>query len=74
MADYGKQKSAKPARNNPRHREHNEPGGPANPFGARPNKAELLERMKAAAKRGQTAGTEPSDDPGQPQVRSAGEA
>ena len=51
MADYSKQKSGKPQKNRPRHREHNEPGGPANPFGARPDKAALLERMKAAAKK-----------------------
>lgn len=69
MADYGKQKSGKPVKNRPPHREHNEPGGPANPFGARPDKAELLARLKAAAEKGQ----EPGDEP-EPQVRTEGPA
>ncbi|MBP1806146.1 hypothetical protein [Rubellimicrobium aerolatum] len=47
MADYSKQKSGKPQKNRPPHREHNEPGGPANPFGRKAEKAALLERMKA---------------------------
>jgi hypothetical protein len=51
MADYGKQKSGKPQANRPPHREHNQPGGPANPFGSQPDKAALLERMKAAAQK-----------------------
>lgn len=72
MADYGKQKSGKPARNAPPHREHNEPGGPANPFNNRPSKAALLERLKAAAKKGQTAGTDPGTE--DPEVRSEGGA
>ena len=74
MADYGKQKSGKPAKNKPPHREHNEPGGPANPFGARPDKAELLERLKANARRAQTAGADGSGDPDLPQVRGEGGA
>lgn len=37
-------------KNAPRHKEHNEPGSDKNPFGKRPSKAELLERMKAKAK------------------------
>lgn len=74
MADYGKQKSGKPATNRPPHREHNEPGGPANPFGARADKAALLERMRANAKRGGTAGSDPSPDPDEPQVRPEGGA
>ena len=49
MADYSKQKSGKPQKNRPPHREHNEPGGPKNPSGARSDKAALLERMKANA-------------------------
>jgi hypothetical protein len=57
MANYGKQKTGKPAKNRPPHREHNEPGGPANPFGARNDKAALLDRMRAAAQRGQPGGT-----------------
>lgn len=51
MADYSKQKSGKPQKNRPPHREHNEPGGPANPFGRKDEKAALLERMKAAAQK-----------------------
>ncbi len=51
MADYSKQKSGKPQKNRPPHREHNEPGGPKNPFGARNDKAALLERMKVNAQR-----------------------
>lgn len=72
MADYGKQKSGKPAKNKPPHREHNEPGGPANPFGNRADKAALLDRMRAAAKRGQTAGTDPGTE--NPEVRPEGGA
>ena len=51
MADYSKQKSGKPQKNRPPHREHNEPGGPANPFGRKDDKAALLERMKANAEK-----------------------
>ena len=58
MADYGKQKSGKPQKNSPPHREHNEPGGPKNPFGQRNDKAALLERMKAQAQK-------PKDEAGQ---------
>lgn len=58
MADYSKQKSGKPQKNRPPHREHNEPGGAANPFGKRNDKAALLERMKANAQK-------PKDDEGQ---------
>ena len=47
MADYGKQKSGKPQKNKPPHKEHNEPGGPGNPYGRKTDKAALLERMKA---------------------------
>lgn len=72
MADYGKQKSAKPARNGPPHREHNAPGGPANPFGPRPGKAELLERLKANAKKDGDA--EPDAPEGRPEVRPEGAA
>ena len=51
MADYSKQKSGKPQKNRPPHREHNEPGGPKNPFGARADKAALIERMRANAEK-----------------------
>jgi hypothetical protein len=56
MADYSKQKSGKPQKNRPPHSEHNQPGGPANPFGAKGDKAALLERMKAAAQKGKSEG------------------
>ncbi|MCU0816665.1 MAG: hypothetical protein MUF74_09410 [Cypionkella sp.] len=48
--DYGKAGKSKPAKAAPKHREHNEPGTSKKPFGKTPDKAELLERMKAAAK------------------------
>lgn len=47
--DYGKSGNPKSAKNTPRHREHNQKGSTANPFGANPAKQALLERMKAAA-------------------------
>lgn len=55
MADYGKQKSGKPQANRPPHKEHNEPGGPRNPFGKRDDKAALLERMRANAQKAKDA-------------------
>ncbi len=67
MADYSKQKSGKPQKNRPPHREHNEPGGPANPFGKRGDKAALLERMRANTQKGKV-------EPDEPAVRSEGEA
>ena len=67
MADYSKQKSGKPQKNQPRHLEHNQPGGPANPFGKRDDKAALLERMKANAQKAK-------GEPDEPAVRSEGEA
>jgi len=68
MADYSKQKSGKPQKNRPPHREHNAPGGPANPFGNRNDKAALLERMKANAQKAK------SGEPDEPAVRTEGEA
>jgi hypothetical protein len=56
MADYSKQKSGKPQKKNPPHREHNAPGGPKNPFGARNDKAALLERMKTQAQKAKDDG------------------
>lgn len=47
--DYSKSGGAKGPKNKPRHAEHNQMGGPKNPFGAKADKADLLERMKAAA-------------------------
>ncbi|HSF62881.1 MAG TPA: hypothetical protein VLA78_00725 [Paracoccaceae bacterium] len=47
--DYNKAGSMKSSKKGPKHQEHNAPGTEKNPFGQRPTKAELLERMKAAA-------------------------
>lgn len=47
--DYGKSGAVKSGKNTPRHKEHNAPGSTKNPFGNRPDKAELLARMKAAS-------------------------
>lgn len=47
--DYSKSGGARPAKNAPRHAEHNAKGGDKNPFGAKADKAALLARMKAAA-------------------------
>lgn len=47
--DYAKSGVAKGGRNAPRHSEHNAKGSKQNPYGERFTKAELLERMKAAA-------------------------
>lgn len=47
--DYAKSGVAKAGRNAPRHSEHNAKGSDKNPYGERFTKAELLERMKAAA-------------------------
>lgn len=47
--DYGKAGSVKSGKKAPRHVEHNAPGTQKNPFGQRATKAELLDRMKAAA-------------------------
>lgn len=49
--DYGKQGGVKPGQNKPKHREHNEKGTDKNPYGRSAPKAELLARLKAAAKR-----------------------
>lgn len=47
--DYGKSGNPKNVKAAPKHREHNQKGGKANPYGATPAKDELLARMKAAA-------------------------
>jgi hypothetical protein len=47
--DYGKSGMAQKGKNSPRHQEHNAKGSAQNPFGDQTKKAELLERMKAAA-------------------------
>ena len=50
--DYSKSGGAKAGKNRPKHAEHNQKGGPANPFGADKTRNDLLERMKAAAAAG----------------------
>ena len=47
--DYGKTGQSRRVINAPRHKEHNAKGTNKNPFGKTATKAELLERMKAAA-------------------------
>lgn len=47
--DYGKQGGPKPGKGKPKHAEHNAFGTAKTPYGARPDKAELLARMKARA-------------------------
>lgn len=64
--NYKAQGAPKMGRNAPRHSEHNQPGSQKDPFGnrsgARPDKAELLRRMKAAQEK--AAGNAPSTDKG----------
>ena len=48
--DYSKMGGARDPKGAPRHDEHNRKGTAKNPYGAKPSKAELLARMKAAAK------------------------
>jgi hypothetical protein len=47
--DYNAAGTVRKGTNAPRHSEHNAKGSAKNPFGAQPQKAELLARMKAAA-------------------------
>lgn len=47
--DYNAAGAPKLAKKAPKHTEHNAPGSAKKPFGARPDKAELLARMKKAA-------------------------
>lgn len=49
--DYGKQGGIKPGQNKPKHREHNERGTNKTPFGKAKPKAELLERLRKAARK-----------------------
>lgn len=51
MADYSKQKSATGVKGAPRHKEHNAPGGPKNPFGARNDKAALVAKLSETARK-----------------------
>ncbi|MCB2109706.1 MAG: hypothetical protein H6895_11745 [Defluviimonas sp.] len=51
--DYGKSGAATARKKAPRHIEHNAKGSGKNPFGEKSKpKAELLKRLKAAAKKG----------------------
>lgn len=47
--DYSKSGGRKAGSAAPKHSEHNAKGTSKNPFGAKPSKADLLARMKAAA-------------------------
>lgn len=47
--DYKKSGAARGPKGQPRHSEHNAYGSDKTPFGKRPDKAELLDRMKKAA-------------------------
>lgn len=49
MANYGTSGARRRVKNQPRHSEHNAKGTEKNPYSKRETKAELLERMKAAA-------------------------
>ena len=49
--DYKKSGAPKQGKNKPRHSEHNAKGSAKNPYNQQPAKAELLERMKAAAQK-----------------------
>lgn len=42
---------SKSAKGVPPHKEHNAPGGPKNPYGARPDKAALVAKLAANAKK-----------------------
>ncbi|WP_424944509.1 hypothetical protein [Aliiroseovarius crassostreae] len=48
--DYKAAGAPKSAKGAPRHREHNERGSEKNPYQRKDQKADLLARMKAAAK------------------------
>jgi hypothetical protein len=47
--DYGKSGNRTSSKGAPRHAEHNAHGTAKKPFGAQPDKAALLARLKAAA-------------------------
>jgi hypothetical protein len=47
--DYNAAGAPKKGKNAPKHTEHNIHGSTKKPFGQRPDKAELLARLKAAA-------------------------
>jgi len=49
--DYSKSGNPKSGKGTPRHTEHNQKGQAANPFGRKPSREDLLERMKSAAAR-----------------------
>ncbi|WP_294608641.1 hypothetical protein [Roseovarius sp.] len=49
--NYKAQGAPKKGNNAPRHKEHNQPGGPKNPFGARQSKEELIAKLKKQAEK-----------------------
>lgn len=61
--DYGKQGAAKLAKKGPRHNEHNQYGSDKTPFGSRPSKQELLDRMKKAQDPANKTDTDKPRDP-----------
>ena len=59
MMDYSKSGGPRQGRNAPKHREHNERGTEKTPYDKRDDKAELLKRMKEAAKKTADKAPEP---------------
>ncbi|MGR3498685.1 MAG: hypothetical protein ACU0E9_07315 [Limimaricola soesokkakensis] len=57
--DYSKSGGPRQGRNTPKHREHNERGTEKTPYDKRDDKAELLKRMKEAAKKAAGKAPEP---------------
>lgn len=49
--DYSKSGNPKLAKDGRRHVEHNQKGQAANPYGRKPNREDLLARMKAATEK-----------------------
>ncbi|MDT8327645.1 MAG: hypothetical protein RQ750_09730 [Roseovarius sp.] len=43
--------AAKKGNRTPRHKEHNQPGGPKNPFGNRQTKEDLIAKLKEQAEK-----------------------
>ncbi len=57
--DYSKSGGPRQGRNAPKHREHHERGTEKTPYDKRDDKAELLKRMKEAAKKTADKAPEP---------------
>lgn len=57
--DYSKSGGPRQGRNAPKHSEHNARGTEKTPYDKRDDKADLLERMKAAAKKAAEKASEP---------------